>query len=121
MVDWFAPMLHMHWLFVLFATLSSIGLAVAALIPETVGWKVTVHRISAFTMAYFMFPIVVMIGLSSHVSTPARAFAGLSVAIMLAEILLLNHHKRYHPKMLLIQASYVAVFHATILAATYTH
>lgn len=120
MVYQFAPTLRMHWSFTAFATLSCLCLVVAAAVPETTGWKNTTHRLSAFTMAYFMFLMTVMIAVSSATAIPARIFAFVSVAGMLSSIVVLNHHKRAHPKMLHIQALYNASFHATVLIAFYT-
>ena len=120
LIWWFVPTFHMHWFFTACAWLSSVGLGIAAIIPETVNWKVTVHRLAAFGMAYGMFPMTIMIGLNKNVGLAARIFALGSASLMLAIILFLNHHKRHHSKMLWIQASYVAIFHLSILAATYT-
>ena len=121
MLSWFTPEFGFGLLFKVLVTLGSASLLVAAAVPETKGKQEQIHRISAFAMAYFMLPIVIMIGFSPFVAGSAKILADVFAAIMLAEILFLSHHKRKHPKMLYIQASYVAMFHIAIIAATYIY
>ncbi len=121
MVAWFVPEFSLGWISTLCISLGSLGLAIAATVPETTGWRVTVHRYSAFGQALFLLPVVLIIAVSPEIGNAARLFAGLSTIIMLSEVLLLTYHKRAHPKMLLIQGSYIMAFHLTILIATYTN
>lgn len=119
MIDWFAPHFKMGLLFKLLVTICSGCMLVAAVTPETTGRKIVIHRYAAFTMSYCFLPITLLIVLSKSVSTPARIFGTVVVLYMLYGVYLLTKYKRRHPKMLYFQASYIAVFHLTILAATY--
>lgn len=116
---WFIPYFHTPFIFGLIAAFAMTGMMVAATIPETTGKKVVVHRYAAFLMAVCFVPLLIIISLSSHFSDVVRFIALLSAAYQLFGIVLLHPTKGYHPKVLPLQASYIAVFNLTIIAATY--
>ena len=118
MLYWFAPQFGFYILFKLVITFCAGNLLLAAFIPETVGRRATVHRFAAFSMAYMMLPAVVMIAFKTNLSAPTRIISGFLAAYMLGEIVFLKNDRR-HPKMLIVQGTYVAAFHISIVAATY--
>lgn len=119
MLGWFTPTFKFGLLFKVLITFSAAALYIAAVVPETKGIKVIIHRQAAFAMAYTLLPVVILIYLNTHVSATARIVALLCAVYMLGEIVVLKNNRR-HPKMLIVQASYVAAFHTAILAATFS-
>lgn len=93
---------------------------VAVIIPETKGRRVAVHRYAAFLMGDCIVPLMLIIALSANFDSFVRVAAWLAVFILIAIIAILLPQKGYHPKALVLQASYFAVFHAVILLATYS-
>jgi len=119
MYGWFIPNFHLPFLFGLVVAVCMFSMMVAATVAETKGRKVKVHRFAAFLMATCFVPLLILIALSTHFSIAVRVLAGLSAAYQVVGIVLFIPVKGYHPKVLPLQASYIAVFHITILAATY--
>lgn len=116
---WFIPTFKLSFFFGLIAGVGMIGQLIAVIVPETEGKKVPVHRYSAFIMSDCLVPLSIFIATSSNFSKAARILAILTATFQLVQIIILFPTKAYHPKVLYLQASYVAAFHLTILAATY--
>lgn len=115
----FIPEFGFGFWFQLYLVGAIAGWAMAAIVPETKGWKVRVHRFSAFAMCYFVALMTLYIAFSGRVALPARVVATLSIVVMFGEIVYLNFHNRRHRHMLVLQALYFAVFHLTILTSWY--
>lgn len=92
---------------------------IAAIIPEVAKRKARIHRIAALLMSTLMLPFVLYLAVSSHFPATVRTLTALFAIYMITIIALLIKRKRHHPKMLLIQGSYAAVFHLAFIAATY--
>ncbi len=98
----------------------SIAMLMAALIPETNGWKHKIHRISAYLMAYTMCPIVLLIATEANISTTATILTWVIGLTMLFGVTKSIIEKRQHSDITLIyQATYSALFHIAILLAYY--
>jgi hypothetical protein len=119
MYGWFIPQYHLPFLFGLLMAVALGGNYIAALVPETKGKNVPIHRNSAFLAADCLVPLLLIITFSPHFPEVVRFLAGISAAYQLIGIVILYPTKGYHPKVLPLQASYVASFHLTIVAATY--
>ena len=120
LLHYFIPAFGFGFWFKLYAAGAMTGWTMAAIVPETVGWKVRVHRISAFALCYFMALITVSITTSVVMPVRSRTVAAVALLVMLGEIVYLNMHKRRHPHMLAYQLVYFVVFHVMILFAWYT-
>jgi hypothetical protein len=116
---WFAPHFHTSFLFGFIVAVCMISMIIAAVIPETKGRNVLIHRYAAFFMADCFVPLLILIAASSHFLLVVRFIAAASAAYQLFGIVLLYPTRGYHPKVLPLQASYIAVFHFTILSAVY--
>lgn len=117
---WFIPNFNLSWVFMVFVSLAIAGQAGAVTVPETSGWKVPVHRFFAFAMALMLLPLVVIIGFNTEINILARIVGFISGVFMLATQILYNLNNRYpHEYFLVFQATYVALFHLTILFAAY--
>lgn len=119
MFGWFIPTYELSFLFKLFTAVALLGNITAAIIPETKGKKVPIHRYAAFLASDCLVPLLIMIIFSSHFSNVARVIAGISVMYQIISISILLPKGGYHPKVLYFQATYIAVFHVSILAATF--
>lgn len=120
MYGWFMPQFDLPvWFGVFFGT-AIVAQLVAVIIPETKGRRVAVHRYAAFLMGDCIVPLMLIIALSANFDSFVRVAAWLAVFILIAIIAILLPQKGYHPKALVLQASYFAVFHAVILLATYS-
>ncbi|MCA9328829.1 hypothetical protein KC959_03585 [Candidatus Saccharibacteria bacterium] len=116
----FADKLGLGILFKSFATLASIGMLGAALIPETTELKTKIHRVSAYGMAYLLCPLVFIVLIQGSISGFARVFLWVTGLWMLAGVIRSSIEKRQHgKKTLLFQAFYVMLFHVSILVAYY--
>jgi len=91
---------------------------VAAYVPEIGGWKTTIHRLAAFSMATLFLPIVVLIALSGELSAVGRVVTVPIAMYMAWQIVFLTVVKRQHPKMLYLQGSYIALFQVAIVAGS---
>ncbi len=125
MMNPFADKLHLGLTFKIFVSLASLFMLLAALIPELPGWKFKAHRFVAFSMAVLLIPVLLFILASSNVSLLSRVTTISSLSYMVWSIVYIwletatKQKVQEHPRMLLLQATYVAVFHLSILVAYY--
>lgn len=120
MIWWLGRQLETGPVYTILVTICSLSLLFVAIVPEVEGSKnESIHRFAAFLMSALMLPIILTIFLSEGVSGAGRVMSVIAAAYMVFSIFYLSKHQRRHEKILWIQASYVAVFHLTILAATY--
>ena len=115
----FYEALELNILFRIFAILASLGMLIAALIPETTGWKINVHRYSAFLMAWCFVPLSLLISLSPTASNLAKVVSFSSVLFMLLSAIYLYRRDAEHPKLLILQGIYIAVFQISVIVAYY--
>jgi hypothetical protein len=115
----FYEALQLNMMFRVFGVIAATGMLIAALIPETTGWKVFVHRYSAFLMAWCFVPLSLLISLSSVVSGFAKVVSFSAAAFMLLSALYMYRRKAVHPKLLILQGVYIAAFQISVIIAYY--
>ena len=115
----FYDSLELNSVFRVFGLLAALGMLVAALIPETTGWKVKVHRTAAFTMAWCFVPLSLLISLSSVVSGFAKVVSFSAAVFMLLSALYMYRRNAVHPKLLILQGIYIAAFQVSVIVAYY--
>jgi len=121
---WFIPTFNPPALFGPLLILASVSQYGCVLAPETSGRKTFIHQMLAFLAADCLLPATVLIALTPVVSSVGRVVAMLSSLLMASIIAIFvkayvknNGQHRY---LLIIQASYFALFFITLLVATYT-
>lgn len=117
-VKWYVPTFDLGLLFIILATVATIGQFVAASIPAVPGHRNTIHEIGAYTMGALFIPMLFMVAFAD-VSLFAKIIACGALAYMIGSIVLLfawKGSKRYY---LYFQAMYIAAFHTAILASVY--
>jgi hypothetical protein len=115
----FASELQLGLVYKILVVTATLGMLVAALVPEIEGWKKPVHRFAAYTMAYTMLPVVMLIAASGQISFFARAVTSFISIVLFIGLVISIKEKRQHKHMLVSQGSYIALFHLAILLAYY--
>jgi hypothetical protein len=120
---WFVPTFHLPVIYTVAAGLSSLGLLMAAWVPDVKGAKGKFHQISAYS-AYILIILLSLIQAFSHyIPLTARVFSAIIFPYYVVTTSLMLIHKRSATYMrkyyLYIQASYIATFHISLLLATY--
>lgn len=90
----------------------------AVAIPETRGWRVPVHRYSAFMMSLLLIPAGAVF-ISSAFAGTIRMSALCAVFIQFLIAAILIPRQGYHRHILWLQMAYVALFHIVIIVASY--
>ncbi len=119
MFRWFIPEYNMPFTFALFLIVGTVGQFVAVVVPETRGWRVVVHRYAAFLMSDCLVVLNLLIRFSGEFSALTQFIAALASVVQVGIIMYLFKRRAYHPKILPIQATHIAMFHLVILTATY--
>ncbi len=109
--------------FRIITALSSIGLIVAAIIPQTKGWQFIVHEFAAYTMAFGMLGQLGIVLSVAQLSVPLQILIASSCVYMaLVWIILIFFQKKSKPITLYLQLGYFVAYHLCLLATTYlTH
>ena len=122
--NWFIPTFNPPALFGFFLALASVSQYGCVLVPETGGRKTFIHQMLAFLAADCLLPATILVALTPTVSPIGRAVAVVSSLLMATIIAIFVKayvkNKGQHKYLLVIQASYFALFFATLLVATYT-
>lgn len=117
---WFIPTFHPTPWFGFLIILAAISHFACTLVPETGGKMSTIHRFLAFLSALCLLPTAGIIAFTPTISSIGRVVAAIATIVMLGEFLLLLKNSAEHQYLLIIQASYFALFFATLLTVTYT-
>jgi hypothetical protein len=115
----FYETLQLNGFFRIIGIIAALGMLIAALIPETVGWKAKVHRFSAFMMAWCFIPLTLLIAFSPVVSVLGKTTSFLTSFFMLFSAIYLLKKNAEHPNLLSLQGLYIAVFQVSVLVAYY--
>jgi hypothetical protein len=122
--NWFIPTFNPPTLFGFLLVLASVSQYGCVLVPETGGCKTFIHQMLAFLEADCLLPATLLIALTPAVSPIGRAVAAISSLLMATIIAIFVKayvkNKGQHKYLLVIQASYFALFFITLIVATYT-
>ena len=119
LISWFVPAFHLSGWFTVLAIVSSLFQILCTFIPETGGWKTTVHRILTGISGVLLLPLIVMITLSPYISLSGRWIAALCGTGMVALLFIALRNQKGHRYSLLLQVGYYALFFTAVLYATY--
>ncbi len=119
LIVWFAPHLQLTGLFKVVLTFTIVCLVIAAITPDTTGWRHNLHQQAAYTMAVFYLPLSLLIISSHQLAMPIRLLCTALFLYMLVGVIVvaLLHKDKAH--YLFHQTSYVVVFQLIILSAAY--
>jgi hypothetical protein len=118
-VDWFAPAFRLSPWFLAFIVASAALQYAVTIIPETGGWRTTVHRFLTFWSALFLLPPLLFV-LFSHAVGPAGRWVALLGLLVMAGIMgVFAFSRGNHRYVLFLQAGYYAAFFTVVLFATY--
>ena len=121
---WFIPTFNPPVLFGFFLILASVSQYGCVLVPETGGRKTFIHQMLAFLAADCLLPATFLISLTPAVSSAGRVVAVITSLLMATIIAIFVKayikNKGQHKYLLVIQASYFALFFITLIVATYT-
>lgn len=122
--NWFIPTFNPPALFGFLLVLASVSQYGCVLVPETGGRKTFMHQMLAFLAADCLLPATLVVALTPAVSPIGRAVAAISSLLMATIIAIFvkayTKNKGQHKYLLVIQASYFALFFITLIVATYT-
>lgn len=123
--NWFIPTFNPPAIFGFLLILASVSQYGCVLVPETGGRKTFIHQMLAFLAADCLLPATFLIAMTSAVSPAGRIVAMISSLFMATIIAIFvkayTKNKGQHKYLLVIQASYFALFFITLLVATYTN
>lgn len=122
--NWFIPTFNPPALFGFLLVLASISQYGCVLVPETGGRKTFIHQMLAFLAADCLLPATILVALTPSVSSFGRVVAAISGLIMAGIVAIFvkayAKDKGEHKFLLVLQASYFALFFLALLVATYT-
>jgi hypothetical protein len=124
MLQWFIPALGLPFSFTLIISLMTVLTVLTALIPDTRGLLQLLHRITAYSIAVFMFIVIIFILASCSVHLVAQIIGGAALSYMAFTMIVYPRARKY-PKHFLVrnylplQVAYIVSFHLFILAVTY--
>lgn len=116
---WFAPTFGLGQWFIVIAALSIAAQIMCTFFPEVGGWRTRVHRIITGISGVLMLPLMTMIAFSQEVPLVGRTIAAVSLAGMLALLVIAVRHQQGYRYALYLQIGYYALFFATIFVTTY--
>jgi hypothetical protein len=92
--------------------------SVAALVPDKTGWRRSVHKWGAWTMAYLFLPLAWLVATAPSASSFARVLCVLLAAYMTVGVILVMA-RQIGARFLFFQASYIVALQLIILTAAY--
>lgn len=116
---WLAPTFNLPAFFTVCIGIASLGLLIAALIPDTIGWKSTVHGLAGYGAALLFVPILTTLYLSASISSSARNIILLVLLYEMAAITWFGVVERAKNHHLYLQSAYIVLFDLSLLAAAY--
>jgi hypothetical protein len=117
---WYVPAYDLGPNFRIIAALSSVGLIVAAIIPQKQGWRFIVHEAAAYTMAFGLLgQLGVFLAEASVVTAVKLLFAASCIYMGLVWILLIFFQKYTKNITLHLQLGYFLTYHLCLLVTTY--
>lgn len=119
LIAWFVPHLQLGTMFVVTLTVMIVLLCIAAVVPDSQGWKRIVHRLAAYGMALLFIPLTYQILGSSQLSDAARFVGYAGLVYMIFAGLTAIFSKKAWDYYLLFQSLYIVAFQLVILVAAY--
>lgn len=119
LVRWFAPELNLSALFVVLITATFLTQIVAALIPDTKGWRSSTHRAAAYSGAFLYLPLSYLILTAPNISGPGKIVGLVCFSYMILACFLYLFVKKSHDHYVIFQALYIMAFQVIILSAAY--
>lgn len=118
---WLIPYLQLGTAYGVIAATGLICTLVAAIIPEKPGWQKIIHGVAAYTMATTLALSNVLLLYSPQVNPVAKIVLALALLGMIAIAILGWRGKKglFGQSILAMQIGYYALYHVSILAATY--
>jgi hypothetical protein len=118
-LKWLSPTLGLPTFFTVCVGLASLGLFIGAVIPDTKGWRSTVHQLAGYGAGMLFIPASTVLYLSPNISSFARGFALITLVYELASVTLLTVSQRAKDNHLYLQVAYILFFDLSLLAAAY--
>ncbi|MDB5184457.1 MAG: hypothetical protein JWN38_265 [Candidatus Saccharibacteria bacterium] len=94
---------------------------ITALAPDTFGVSRLVHRASAYSLAFFYFPLDLLMVLSGELSEIARFYATVVAIYMLFTMIWVSILKKYEQHFIIFQTLYIVGIQSALLVAVYIH
>lgn len=116
---WFVPAESLPNYFTGLVFIGCIGQLIAVWVPGTNRHKELVHNVAAYTMHTLLLPLVLILLVYGNVSVIARGITLLALIYMVSIWLIFAFIKLAKKHTLYLQASYVIMFHITILTTAY--
>ncbi|HMI09054.1 MAG TPA: hypothetical protein VK497_01480 [Candidatus Saccharimonadales bacterium] len=118
-VNWFVPAFKLSDWFVPVMTASVVFQFLCTFVPETGGWKTSVHRILTGISGVLLLPLVIMIITSAGVPAIGKVLAGISLIAMVLLLVVALKNQRGYSYALFLQVGYYVLFFAPILYIAY--
>lgn len=119
LMTWFSDALDLSLPFKLILTASFICQFVAAVVPDTTGWKRITHRAGAYTMAALYIPLAYFVLKTPALSVITKLIGTTAIAYMIFGWFLFFFVKKAWDYYLILQSIYIVIFQCTILSAAY--
>jgi hypothetical protein len=118
--QWYVDAFSLPTNFRIIVGLSSAGLIIAAIIPQTKSWQFIVHECAAYTMAFGMLAQLCIILSATSLSVPLQFLLSASCMYMaFVWIALIFFLKKFGHLTLYLQLGYFVTYHISLLATTY--
>ena len=118
-LKWFVPAFDLPRLFINLILIGFLFQIIYVVIPDKNGISGLLHKFFAYSFAFLLIPLNIMIFTSSNLSPIGRFVSFASTLYMIFGLTLLLWKKGKFTYYLYFQILYVLCFHASILAATY--
>lgn len=119
LIFWLAPRLGLHSVFQTIAIVTFIFQTITAVIADVPGRKRTVHRLTAYTMAFLFIPLAWLVVFAPATSVFAKVFGILAAAYMTTSFFWGVVLKRSRDKFLTLQVIYIMTLQLVVLVAAY--
>jgi len=119
LVGWYAPHLHLPYLFSVLLSIMVVYQLVTGLVNEPTGRRHDIHIYTAQTMALLYIPLAVLILEAPRVSTVARVIGALLLIYMINSYVIVEVMKRLKATHLIWQLLYIVAFQLLILTSAY--
>lgn len=120
MIKWFIPALALSSLYKILVTLALILELVTTWVPDTDGIKHKVHHFTAYSAAWILPLLNILIVTSTAASMAVKVAAAFSAMIMITIIYKFLITKTAREEHLIYQSVYFACFHIPLLTAIFT-
>lgn len=116
---WFIPSLQLPTVYAAVFAIGVAGQTVAALVPETAGWRVPVHRYSTGVMYFSTIPLVGILAFSVRGPATIRVLLALAFLLLALLIAVTLAFKRLQEHAMALQITHLTIVAAALMLATY--